>query len=179
MYTSASLRLVVDDYIGEGRIPVLCNHEIGSVNPVVLQLLENASTKCIIGHLGYNPWSEAQASSSGERVAGVSASLDLEREAADLVVGAGEGGDGGEVVHGDGAAAQQDGVGHVGGGADMIKPHATNTTVAENTEDCTRTISYNTTFDFARLSITSDQIRNQSHSQQSATLSILQLESAT
>lgn len=66
-------------------------------------------------YLGYNPWVEAQASGSGECVAGVSTSLDLEREAADLVVGVGERGDGGEVVHGDGAAAEHEGLGLLGG----------------------------------------------------------------
>lgn len=71
-----------------------------------------------IPYLGYNPWAETQASSSGEGIAGVSTSLDLEREAPDLVVGVGEGGDSGEVVRADGSAAEHDGrrLGLVGSG---------------------------------------------------------------
>ena len=56
--------------------------------------------------LGNDPGTEAEARSCSERVASVAAPLHLEGEAADLVVGVGEGGDRGQIVYGRGAAAQ-------------------------------------------------------------------------
>jgi len=57
-------------------------------------------------HLGNDPGAEAESRSCGERVARVAAALDLELEAADLVVGVGEGRHRGQVVHVDGAAPE-------------------------------------------------------------------------
>ena len=56
--------------------------------------------------LGNDPGAEAEARSSSERVARVAAPLHLEFEAADLVVGVGEGRHRGQVVHGDAAAPE-------------------------------------------------------------------------
>ena len=57
-------------------------------------------------NLGDDPGTEAEACSCSEGVARVAPSLHLEGEAADLVVGVGEGGDRGQIVYGRGAAAQ-------------------------------------------------------------------------
>lgn len=56
--------------------------------------------------LRYDPGSKPEARGGGESVADVPTALHLEGEAADLVVGVGEGGDGGQAVCGDAAAAE-------------------------------------------------------------------------
>lgn len=56
--------------------------------------------------LGNDPGTEAEARSCSERVASVAAPLHLEGEAADLIVGVGEGRHRGQVVDGDAAAPE-------------------------------------------------------------------------
>ena len=56
--------------------------------------------------LGNDPGTEAEARSCSERVASVAAPLRLEGEAADLIVGVGEGRHRGQVVDGDAAAPE-------------------------------------------------------------------------
>jgi len=85
-----------------------------------LELAEDVPSLSIVGYLGNDPGAEAESRSCGERVARVAAALDLELEAADLVVGVGEGRHRGQVVHVDGAAPEHDRAGaagvHGGGG---------------------------------------------------------------